>query len=167
MSKKGGPVPDARYCPDHGWEPEALSSIWHDDRRAVESSRRVFYVAGPMRGYSEFNFPAFARVAALLRQQGHDVISPHEHDLSLGLDPNKPLDEQAFPITTEDLLRWDLEQIIKVCTDLYMMAGWEQSEGATTEHTVARALRLRIHYELPKDERYIYGWSSALIKEST
>ena len=36
------------------------------------------YVAGPMRGYPEFNFPSFHAAAAQLRAAGHTVFNPAE-----------------------------------------------------------------------------------------
>lgn len=39
------------------------------------------YLAGPMRGYPDFNFPAFERASGDLRSQNYLVWSPHESDL--------------------------------------------------------------------------------------
>lgn len=39
------------------------------------------YIAGPMRGYPEFNFPAFNEATAKLRAEGHDVFNPAERDI--------------------------------------------------------------------------------------
>lgn len=38
------------------------------------------YVAGPMRGIPEFNFPAFNLAAKNLRADGHVVFNPAERD---------------------------------------------------------------------------------------
>lgn len=37
------------------------------------------YIAGPMSGLPEFNYPAFNEVAAELRSQGVEVLNPTEH----------------------------------------------------------------------------------------
>ena len=39
---------------------------------------RRIYIAGPMTGQPEFNFPAFHAVAARLRQAGAEAINPAE-----------------------------------------------------------------------------------------
>ena len=36
------------------------------------------YIAGPMSGYEDLNYPAFAQTAAVLRNAGHEVVSPAE-----------------------------------------------------------------------------------------
>ena len=46
------------------------------------------YLAGPMRGYDQFNFQAFAAAAAKLRAQGHEVFNPAETDENNGFDPS-------------------------------------------------------------------------------
>lgn len=45
------------------------------------------YLAGPMRGYPDFNFPAFIAAAAWLRAAGHEVFNPAERDLDNGFSP--------------------------------------------------------------------------------
>ena len=47
---------------------------------------KLYLAGGPMRGYEAFNHPAFHRATKLLRDLGHDVFSPAEHDNSVGLD---------------------------------------------------------------------------------
>lgn len=127
------------------------------------SPKGVIYCGGPMRGLPLHNFPAFERASAYLRDLGWEVISPAEHDLEQGFDPAQSVEEQGFDTT--EALRWDIEQIVTRCNAVYMLERWEDSRGATLEHTLARALGIQVLYQSPKDtDRYVYGWSSAIPK---
>lgn len=109
----------------------------------IEGSLGKVYVAGPMRGYPNFNFPAFDRAAAELRSQGWDVVSPAEHDRSVGFDETKA---DATPEFLVSAFAWDVEQIL-ACDAVYFLPGWENSEGATLEHAVAKSTGKRILYD--------------------
>ena len=54
------------------------------------------YIAGPMSGIENSNFPAFHAAAAELRALGHEVVNPAE----LNPDPDSPWAECMRPWTT-------------------------------------------------------------------
>ncbi len=112
------------------------------------------YVAGPMRGFPLFNFPSFDTASAALRAQGWEVFSPAEHDIECGLDPaNEDLTGQGFDVT--NAFRWDIETLLHVDA-VYFLRGWEASQGANTEHSIAVSLGLQRIYEDPRDEQTYY-----------
>ena len=91
------------------------------------------YIAGPMTGIPEFNFPVFHALAATLRHEGFTVISPAE------IDPD-PSREWA------DCLRRDLPEMLK-CDTIYLLKGWDKSKGARLEHHIAEALGMTVIFE--------------------
>ena len=95
------------------------------------------YIAGPMSGYEEFNFPAFNRVEELLRgTYGYKhVVNPAK----LHRTTNLPWVE---------FLKRDLLELI-TCDAVFLLEGWEKSRGATLEAFVAYALGLRLYKTLP------------------
>lgn len=96
------------------------------------------YVAGPMRGYPGLNFALFHKVTEALRSWGNEVISPAEEDIKLdALDPENPKALRPFA----EYMRRDIELLLKV-EAVAFLPGWEKSEGARIEYTVARALGL-------------------------
>jgi hypothetical protein len=114
----------------------------------------TIYVAGPMRGYDNFNYESFDRQAEILRKQGWSVINPAEMDRDISSPPSDP--HEYDPKTNyadrefmREALRRDLVAICDMCTAVYMMSGWEQSRGAKAEWHCAKALGLEIHYEVP------------------
>jgi hypothetical protein len=84
-----------------------------------------------------FNFPAFELYARIWRKHGWTIISPHEIDIVLGYPQPGP--GPAW----EDALGWD-EKIIPTCDALFLLPGWQGSEGVKRELRVAFAHNLTI-----------------------
>lgn len=82
------------------------------------------YLAGPMSGYPEHNFPAFHSAAADLRSRGIDVVSPAECE---GEQESK---------SWADWMRRDL-QLISEVDAIACLPGWEKSKGARLETHIA------------------------------
>lgn len=93
----------------------------------------ITYVAGPMTGYAEWNYPAFINMATRLRKAGYRVISPHE------------LHEPSAEVAWDWFLRRDLRELVK-CSRIVMLSGWHRSKGARLEHHVAKSLGMEIVY---------------------
>lgn len=101
------------------------------------------YLAGPMTGYKDFNFPAFHAAAALLRAQGHNVFSPAENDLVLyGEDFLEHPERASLRKCMEDDLRW----ICRYADAIALLPGWEKSTGVKVEKTLADAIGLEVIY---------------------
>ena len=96
------------------------------------------YLAGPMRGYPRYNFDSFEHAAGVLRHWAIQVISPAEHDLEQGFDPNLTLEEQDFDLGAA--LLWDLTQIATEVEAVVVLPGWERSQGTAAEMALARAV---------------------------
>lgn len=88
------------------------------------------YVAGPMSGYPELNFPAFHTEAARLRAFGFEIVNPAE----INVDPSAGWLE---------CMRADIRELV-TCDGIALLQGGEQSRGAAVEHTLARGLGLRV-----------------------
>lgn len=102
------------------------------------------YIAGPMRGYPEWNFPAFHAAEEALRAVGYLTINPARRDEEHGLDASGITAEQTEGDVEFDLneaLAWDLDQIAKVADLVVVLPGWEESKGAAAEVATAHALR--------------------------
>ncbi len=89
---------------------------------------KKIYIAGPMTGLPELNFPAFHAEAVWLRAMGHQVVNPAEINADLGA-------------KWEDCMRADIAQLV-TCDGIHLLAGWERSRGAKLEHHIARELGL-------------------------
>lgn len=125
------------------------------------------YIAGPMTGIPQFNFPMFDTFRDLYKKMDYEVFSPADHDRAL---LGRPMDWLPYDQHQEDnWKRWsknavhdrtgqtelpslremlgaDLQWICSEATHIAMTPGWEKSNGARAEHATAVALGLTIHY---------------------
>lgn len=108
------------------------------------------YLAGPMRGYPNFNFPMFDVGAKYLRSQGYEVFSPAERDRSVygsALEQNTNGDEHAAEsgvgFNLREALAADMEYISKHAEGIALLPRWEHSKGARAEVALATALGLK------------------------
>ena len=104
------------------------------------TGKRV-YLAGPMSGCVDYNFPAFNKYAAQLRAEGHFVFSPAENDYLLyGNDFLDHPERASFAKCMEDDLRW----ICRYAEAIALLPGWEKSTGVRVEKVLADALKLEV-----------------------
>ncbi len=89
------------------------------------------YLAGPMTGCVDLNFPAFHAEAARLRALGYEIVNPAE------LNAGKQGDWQAC-------MKTDIHELIE-CNGAALLDGWEASEGATLERDIAYRLGLPLY----------------------
>lgn len=106
------------------------------------------YLAGPMTGIPQFNYPAFMAAAKDLRAVGHDVVSPAElddpEDVEAALQsPNGLMSEfnAKSPKTWGQFLSRDVALIADGGIEgVYVLPGWSKSRGARLETFVAKAM---------------------------
>lgn len=92
------------------------------------------YLAGGMRGYAFFQFPTFHAAAKRLREQGHEVFSPAEHDESEGFRPVQ-VGDRHLPLA--HFMEHDLPEVCRADA-VAVLPRWHDSEGARLEVYVGR-----------------------------
>lgn len=99
------------------------------------------YLAGPMSGIPEHNFPAFRDAAGDLRERGYEVESPVEMDEAEGFESATAANVPAGSGQWAHFLLRDLEVIAKPDVDaVVVLPGWEKSSGADHETRWAMSL---------------------------
>jgi hypothetical protein len=96
------------------------------------------YLAGPMTGLPQYNFPAFRIAAERLRYRGLDVVSAHEVD-------HGETEEDRGDKPHNEYMRGDLIHMLeKGCTAIILLPGWQRSKGALIEFQIAVGLDMEI-----------------------
>jgi len=97
----------------------------------------TLYLSGPMAGVPGHNVPLFTEATAVLRREGHSVLSPHE------------ISPPGESRTWEEALRRDLIAMLKYDDiAIVLLPGWSGSRGAKLELYVAVALNFPVFYYL-------------------
>lgn len=98
------------------------------------------YIAGPMRGMPERNYPAFHEAEARLVELGHEVINPAR------------IEDEWTGVDWAGCLRRDIALIVTRCSMVAALPGWQRSKGASLEVHVARELGMRVFCAVSMEE---------------
>ena len=107
---------------------------------------KQIYIAGPMSGYPEFNFPAFFAAQKMFEDKGYKVWNPAAKDSEAAVqaDASFATGDAAKLVAGgwdyKDAFSWDCNKII-YGDAIYMLPGWEFSPGASAEHAVAKFIK--------------------------
>lgn len=116
--------------------------------------KKQIYVAGPMSGYPEFNFPAFFGAQRRFEQEGWRVWNPAAKEEENGVQ-----DAAAYSVGDNIALvaegwdwagafKWDCDKVI-TSDAIFLLKGWERSTGARAEWAVAQFVKAqRPDYEI-------------------
>lgn len=92
------------------------------------------YISGPISGYDlTEREKVFDKAEEDIRKNGNIPINPLKNGLSANFDYSVHM-------------RVDLANLLK-CDAIYMLEGWENSEGCNIENHVAKSCGLRIIYK--------------------
>ena len=97
------------------------------------------YLAGPMRGIPNFNFPAFFEAEEFLVSLGHTVFNPARRDeeqygKEVSNSPDGNLEDVASAgFSLREALAADTRYICLEADAIALLPDWECSKGATAE----------------------------------
>jgi len=90
-----------------------------------------YYLAGPMSGIPEQNYPVFTHACQQLRSMGYEIVSPHE------------------TFVCQDAEQWNAclrrdVGTLSGCDGIILLPGWSKSRGARLELHIALTLDMPI-----------------------
>lgn len=107
---------------------------------------KKIYIAGPMSGIPEFNFPKFFAKEQELKDDGWLVFNPANKSNEEAVTKHTSFNTGNSVALVSDgwsfkeAYKWDTDKVIEADA-IYMLKGWEASPGARGEHSVAMAMK--------------------------
>lgn len=117
------------------------------------ANKKKIYISGKMRGIKDFNREAFYKAEEELTDLGYEVFNPVRVDEEINGWNLKSADGNVNDLpdfTTNDfdkIIKQDVDGVLS-CDLMYMLAGWETSQGAKAEKTIAEWKGLEILYQI-------------------
>lgn len=99
----------------------------------------TLYIAGPMSGLPDHNYPAFRAAASILAKAGYGVLNPVDNEKK----------RSALDVTSQPYAPWSwymrrsLEQIA-VADGMAVLPRWQNSKGASLEVDLALQLGMKV-----------------------
>lgn len=99
--------------------------------------RPRWYLAGPMSGIENLNFPAFHAEAARLRALGYEVVNPAEINGGDGeIAACAAMTPEQYQAHWRNCMRRDIAALLE-CDGVALLPGWHKSKGASLEVHIA------------------------------
>lgn len=104
---------------------------------------KTIYISGPMSGLENFNFDAFDKAEELIRRRGDIVINPAKRGKEwVAKNGNRDMTEAEYNRILLDCL-----DDVRRCDCIYLLKGWEASNGARRELQVALINKKNVEVE--------------------
>lgn len=100
----------------------------------------LYYLAGPMTGLPEQNYPAFDEAKHALEEKGLRIASPHDIQFK------EPNGRGSLP--WEVYMKAGLKMMLE-CDGIILLPGWVHSHGARVEFDLATKLNLDVYRYVP------------------
>lgn len=107
----------------------------------------TYYLAGPMSGYPEYNFPLFEAVTAVLHSAKISILSPHEIDHGETPETRGSLPYQTYIDAGIKML--------EACQGIILLPGWPQSSGSCNELSRSIDLGMPVYFLLAQSASMI------------
>ncbi len=91
------------------------------------------YISGPMTGVKDYNRQAFKAAEEKIKAMGYEVVNPCKLD-------------HSGNGKWEEYMRTDIKALMD-CDAIYMLKGWEDSNGAIIELKLALDLKFGLIHE--------------------
>ena len=122
------------------------------------SERTTIYIAGPMTGVEDLNYPLFNEVAGKLRAEGYNVFNPAELD-------GGPQDSTGDGSLLAEFMVRDLPYVIAADV-IALLPNWRESRGANLELLTARICGKEVWEALPNDdETAVFFYASEVMPD--
>lgn len=103
---------------------------------------KTYYMAGPMSGLPDYNYPAFTENCAVLRGYGIKILSPHE-------EPWPPLADEMTKNHLWDYMMAATRELLERADGIILIPGWCWNKGALKELDIVREAYLPVWYYEP------------------
>ena len=121
----------------------------------MTDEKRTIYIAGPMRGKPNWNYDAFNKAEAILTEKGWNVVNPatldtnYQETAELNTTPNDfdPDNDAKHRSINRRIMKRDCDAICDECDAIFMLKGWQNSQGACAEFYLSCSIGLDIYYE--------------------
>ena len=116
----------------------------------LDRSKTRIFIAGPMRGYENYNFKKFDHIEEFLKQLGFDVVNPAR--ISRKFKESEVNSDIAVYNKMVDMQQ-DAE---RTCNTILLLDGWQWSKGVKLEVKTASELGMQFLLESDIDEAIKY-----------